>query len=516
MAAMKADRESPGAVPPRRFLASRKRALQLTVPIHVLAFAFLYIATDRLLQQEVVAMAETMAGDLLSETAEEVAIIGRAHTPDAARGHLFGALGDAHQDINFRLYLSGGSSVGPDAPPSEVERREIAEFLSSGEVQRFKLVAAGQRYEVRGWERIVADAGCASCHRPGETLAIASMAVDLTDRISEVRAGSRRNLALLILVWAVALGASTVIVQRSVRRSMAHVEAELAAAEAGDTAPIPQLGEVSLDPVAAQLYDSLRHFLKRQRTREAQVASRLEHTNQLASLGQLAAGLAHEIKNPLAGIQGALEIMRQDLEKETDRELCGEMLTELKRVDDIMKSLLSSAKPSPPQRRPTDLHGLLDDLERLMSPGLRRRGVTLTVEAASGLIEARVDPAKIRQVLLNLVGNAADALTGGGHIVLRAGPFPDGGGAIVTVEDDGPGMAAEVADKIFEPFFTTKFSGTGLGLAIARSLIQQHGGRLEFETEAGKGTTFYVLIPDNHDEASDASTASADDIEAGA
>ncbi len=453
-------------------------------------------------------MADTMAGELLSETAEEVKIISRVHSPDLERGHLFDALTEGHQDINFRLYFSSGSSVGPQAPPNERERREIAEFLSSGEVQRFELTHAGQHYEVRGWERIIADRTCASCHKPGETLAIASMALDLTDRIGDVRASSRRNLALLILFWVAALVVSTVVVQRSVRRSVARVEAELAAAEAGDSAPREQVEEVALDPVSAELHDLLRGFLARQRQREAEVASRLVHTDQLASLGQLAAGLAHEIKNPLAGIQGALEIMRQDLDKESDRQLCSEMLGELERVDDTMQSLLSSAKPSPPRPRLADLHQLLDDIERFMAPGLRSRGVTLAVEATMGVIEARIDLAKIRQVLINLIANAADAMSDGGRIVLRAGSFPQGGGAIVAVEDDGPGIPPESADKIFDPFFTTKFAGTGLGLAIARSLVQQHGGSLEFETDVDKGTTFFVLLPEREDGAEETAVES--------
>jgi len=509
MPAESADAVTPRGNSQRAVSASRKRALRLTVPIHIIAFAFLYYATDRLLQQEVVAMAETMAGELLSETAQEVNVIARVHSPDLERGHLFDALSNAHEDINFRLFFSSGSSVGPQAPPTARERQEITEFLSSGEVQRFRLTSVGKNYEVRGWERIVADSNCDSCHKPGETLAIVSMATDLTERIGGVRAGSRRNLALLILFWAAALGVSTVIVQRSIRRSVARIEAELAAAESGDSAPIPMVADIALDPVSAELHDSLRNFLARQRKHQAEVASRLAHTDQLASLGRLAAGLAHEIKNPLAGIQGALEILRQDLEKASERELCDEMLKELERVDGTMQSLLSSAKPSAPQRRWSDLRELLQDFQRLMAPGLRLRNVELTVEAATDEVEAQVDPAKLRQVLINLVNNAADAMSESGRIVLRAASFPSGDGAILAVEDDGPGISDATAEKIFEPFFTTKFSGTGLGLAIARTLVQQHGGTLEFETELGKGTTFFVLLPDRENGSDDSSPIEA-------
>jgi signal transduction histidine kinase len=101
----------------------------------------------------------------------------------------------------------------------------------------------------------------------------------------------------------------------------------------------------------------------------------------------------------------------------------------------------------------------------------------------------------MRQVLLNLVNNAADAMDGGGRITLRAGSFPNRQDLILAVQDDGPGIAEENQAKIFEPFFTTKFTGTGLGLAIARSLVEQHGGSLELETTPGDGTTFFIFLP---------------------
>jgi len=141
-----------------------------------------------------------------------------------------------------------------------------------------------------------------------------------------------------------------------------------------------------------------------------------------------------------------------------------------------------------------DIRPLIEDLRRLMEPGLRRQNVKLDTELARGEMLARVDGAKLRQVLINLVQNAAEAMENGGDIVLQAGPFPDGS-LVLAVKDDGPGISEDNQRKIFEPFFTTKFSGTGLGLAISRSLVEQHGGTLEVQSILGEGTTFYVLLP---------------------
>ncbi|KAB2959101.1 MAG: hypothetical protein F9K18_11740 [Thermoanaerobaculia bacterium] len=251
-----------------------------------------------------------------------------------------------------------------------------------------------------------------------------------------------------------------------------------------------------LDPVATEVHRGLRRFLERQRQREAEVATRLAHVDQLASLGQLAAGLAHEIKNPLAGLHGALEVLRDEAPEGPSAPLYDEMLGELKRVNGILQQLLESGRPAPLRTQPTDLRKLLEDTADLMKPSLRRHDVELEVEIAEGLSKALLDAAKIRQVLVNLIQNAAEAMRDGGRVTVRASRLPSGE-IVIAVADDGPGIAAGELERIFQPFFTTKFSGTGLGLAITRSLVEQHGGRVEVDSEPGRGTTFFVFLPDH-------------------
>jgi len=478
----------------RRFFAPRARTWGLAIPIHLVAFTLFYLATDRLLQSEVMQTATQAAQERLAQAAEELEIVARAHTGDAKGGHIFEALLQAHGDIDFRLFIMGGGVIGPDEPLTEQEHLEMVDFLTGGQRQRFWRSEEEGKTRMRGLMTVVANQNCIPCHQPGETLAVASMTKDLTAQIQSVRAHSRRNLAILITLWAVVLGGTQLLVRRSIKRSAASLEADLAAAEAGDASPT-DTGPLVLDAASARLHQSLREFLQRQREREAEVASRLEHTDRLASLGRLAAGLAHEIKNPLAGIQGALEILREDLPDQESSKLCDEMLAELGRVNQTLQSLLASARPTPARLSETNVTQLLEDLRRLAEPSLRRRKITLDIDVAADVPQARLDSAKIRQVLLNLVNNAADAMDGGGHITLRAGSFPDRQGLILAVQDDGPGISEENQAKIFEPFFTTKFTGTGLGLAIARSLVEQHGGSLELETVPGVGTTFFIFLP---------------------
>jgi signal transduction histidine kinase len=123
----------------------------------------------------------------------------------------------------------------------------------------------------------------------------------------------------------------------------------------------------------------------------------------------------------------------------------------------------------------------------------------LEFTATPELDEFPLDPDQIRQVLVNLISNAADAIDRKGTITLRTTTFPDGNGLIIAVEDDGPGIPEDRMREIFEPFFTTKFTGTGLGLAVARSLVHEHGGRIEVESVPGERCTFFVLLPDAAD-----------------
>jgi len=485
------------------------------VPLHLIAFYLLYVLTARLLREEIITATTDLARTQLNHESQEMHEVALAHTGDRPGGHLFDDLLAAHQDINFQLFLPGGRRIGgePQFPPP-VHRRML-EFLEGGAVQQIWLSEEGDQKVMRGLMRIVAAKDCAPCHHPGVDLAVASMSINLTPLMDRAEFSSRRNLIFLIGLWAMLLGATTVIVKRSIQRSAARLEADLAAAEAGERQASDAGPSFVMDPVSARLHESLYEFVERQRERQEAMASRLAHTDQLASLGQLAAGLAHEIKNPLAGIQGALEILREDVKDKNTEQLYVEMLNELKRVNGTLQTLLTSARPSPPRLATTDVRELLTDVRRLMEPGLRRKEITLKAEIAPGRLGALMDAAKIRQVLINLIHNAAEAIGTKGTITLRAGSFPEGGGIILAVEDNGPGIPVEHQAKILEPFYTTKFSGTGLGLAIARSLVEQHGGSLQFESESGVGTTFYLLFTDDRHEQLVPDPDTAEDMQAG-
>jgi signal transduction histidine kinase len=221
----------------------------------------------------------------------------------------------------------------------------------------------------------------------------------------------------------------------------------------------------------------------------------------LASLGVLAAGVAHEIRNPLTAIKARLFTQQKGLapgsRERTDAEFIGR---EIDRLEKIVSDFLRFARPVEPECVPLSPAELLRGVRELMAPQLRESSIDLAVEPA---VETKViaDPEQLKQVLINLVQNAAEALGKDGTITLRAAEsrITLGGRTrevvILEVEDTGPGIPVEVQERLFDPFFTTKPSGTGLGLSIAARIVEKHGGALRFRTGANRGTTFDIVLP---------------------
>jgi signal transduction histidine kinase len=308
------------------------------------------------------------------------------------------------------------------------------------------------------------------------------------------RGSVRRNLAMLIAGWALLVGIVNIWLGRMTRRSMARLQLHERPEEVS-TRQSEDAAGLLLDPVSAELYESLRNFHETQQSLDAEVANRLRRAEHMASLGQLAAGLAHEIKNPLAGIRGVIELLRDESEDESQRNLFEQIVKELDRVNRTIHSLLSFARPSLPQRVPTDVRGLIEDSVRLVRPNLQKQNISLEVEVAPNVNKFELDPTHIRHVLVNLVTNSADAIENRGEISIRAITSPDESDLFLSVTDNGPGIEARFHEKIFEPFYTTKFTGTGLGLAVVNSLVSRSDGVVELLSEPGRGTTVFVLLP---------------------
>jgi signal transduction histidine kinase len=243
-------------------------------------------------------------------------------------------------------------------------------------------------------------------------------------------------------------------------------------------------------------------------TRVEQLEERERLRDRLASLGEMAAGIAHELKNPLAGIEVMAGLLRRQVPESKDAQaLLADILSEAKLANAIVVEMLEFVRPVRLQVEHTDMSDMLQQSVTMAESKTRRGSVSVTIEIEEGLPMIEADHHQLSQVFTNLLTNAFEALDGRGKLAVSAfaraieedpafaGLQPPTPTVVVDVADDGPGLPPEAIDKIFDPFFTTKPQGSGLGLAIVRKIVDAHDGRIDVSSVTGAGTRFRVTLP---------------------
>ena len=291
-------------------------------------------------------------------------------------------------------------------------------------------------------------------------------------------------------------GALLVVLTYTVQRPMVELQQKIAQLGGGDlnvsvsfahrNDEIGDLGR-NFNQMVEQLRENRLEIERLHRTQ----MSRAEH---FATLGEMATGLAHEIRNPLAGIAGVIEIISRDLPASSPaRDVVKDVRQEISRINHIVTDLLQTARPHPPKVRRSDLNTTVEHAVMLGRQQALSKSVEIALRKDPLLPEVEHDSDQIHQVLLNLLLNALQAIEQKGKIdvtVERRWRT-----AVIEVADNGRGIPAENLPNIFRPFFTTKGEGTGLGLSLARRIIEDHQGRIEVTSTVGKGTTFAVVLP---------------------
>jgi signal transduction histidine kinase len=239
------------------------------------------------------------------------------------------------------------------------------------------------------------------------------------------------------------------------------------------------------------MMQQLRESRKEIETMHRTQMSRAEH---LATLGELATGLAHEIRNPLAGIAGVIEIIGRDLPATSPaRAMMKDVRLEINQINRILTDLLETARPHPPRMMRSNLNTTVEHAVMLARQQVLSQPIKIELRQAPDLAEVEHDSDQIHQLLLNLLLNAVQAIEGAGTVRVEIGSRDDC--ASVTVSDTGRGIPEERLSQIFRPFFTTKGNGTGLGLSLARRMVEEHHGRINVTSVVGEGSTFEVLLP---------------------
>jgi signal transduction histidine kinase len=252
-------------------------------------------------------------------------------------------------------------------------------------------------------------------------------------------------------------------------------------------------GSLELQKTAEGLEESYR-TLQQQSERIIAVEEQLRRAEKLSTLGEMAAVLAHEIRNPLGSIRGTAEILRDDYKPgDPKHEFIEIQIKETERLNHVVEDFLRMARPQAVQMCRCSLREELETVVVLTANDARKRNVRLVHELSVDDLPVKGDGEKLRQAFLNIVINALQATPAGGSVAIsavRSHAFCE-----ISFSDSGPGIDPETLKRIFEPFFTTKADGTGLGLAITKKIIEGHGGTLQVNSEPGQGTTVIVILP---------------------
>ncbi len=231
-------------------------------------------------------------------------------------------------------------------------------------------------------------------------------------------------------------------------------------------------------------------------TEQKKMEEELRRNDRLRSIGELSAGVAHEIRNPLTGIATTAQVLKDRMRKESGNvRYISVILDEIKRLDDIITNLMTFARPSSPQPSDFQLRELIAEVAALISREAEREGVRIEIDDRVENDSCYLDRSQIKQVILNIALNGIEACEDGGRVIVKTRDSEDPRYIRIEIEDNGVGIDEQSMEKLYNPFFTTKSEGTGLGLAISRKIMEGNGGILTHRSELGKGTSFFIDLP---------------------
>jgi signal transduction histidine kinase len=349
---------------------------------------------------------------------------------------------------------------------------------------------------------IVKASQCAKCHTDNRPIL---GFLNVVSSFPPVDSGAGRHWMFMVLTTVFALAAAgamiAVLFTFVIGRRLDTLSQTMSRVEAGDlTARVPENGTDELEGLAKSFNTMVVRLADARRQIEDRHLGEIRRAEHMAALGKMAAGIAHEINNPLAGMQNCVRTLLKRTRDEAQRVEYLAMLREgLDRIGRTVGRLLDFARETEPQLELTDLSSLLRRCLTLLEHELAARGISVVVTAEHRIPTFLADPRQLEQVFLNLLMNAMDAMPDGGKITVSinqrdgvAPPFVE-----IQITDTGVGIAPEHLPRIFDPFFTTKDvgKGTGLGLSVSYGIVRGHGGSIEVKSEVGKGSTLVITLP---------------------
>jgi signal transduction histidine kinase len=344
------------------------------------------------------------------------------------------------------------------------------------------------------------EAACHTCHgTKARVIGILDINYSLNRTKMQMIEGSRIFIFSSVAITVFLALAISFILLKFVKRPLDGIIANMSRVETGDLSV--RISYSGSDEIG-RLITSFNSMLDRLEAAKIELEQlhfqQLEHADRLASIGEMAAGIAHEIKNPLAGISAAVTIIKDDLVAGDPRsEILGEVIMQVKRLDKTVNDLLFFGKPSLPELACIDINDVIEKTLKFASQHRGLLNIEKRLELASRLPSVYADGKQMQQVFLNIILNAFQAMSGGGTLTISTSLVPQQERNFVRIDfaDTGPGIPPQVLEKIFTPFFTTKAQGTGLGLAICSKLIHLHDGEMRVKSDDVNGTVFTIELP---------------------
>ncbi len=517
------------------------KLIALLLAAMVIIFALLGYLNIRLHRKHLEA-ATLAAADRVSDTIKRSTSYDMMRNDRAALYEYIGTVGGEPGVVRIRIINSEGKisfSTDPKEVDTYIDKRTEACYACHAQAQPLARLNRPDRFRIyrANGSRVLGiinpienqpDCSNAACHaHPAsqQILGVLDTNLSLARADADLHESSRQMLAYTIIAVVLISGITFLFVWRVVARPVRALTTgteRLSRGELGyqiETGSSDELGQLasSFNMMSLQLEKANQEITSWARTLEERVEEKgrelqsaheqVLQVEKMASLGKMAAVVAHEVNNPLSGILTYSKLLKKWLEQlempESRRKEMRECLdvieSESRRCGEMVKNLLTFSRARPMNFEWANLNQVVERAAKLVAHKLELGNVQVQLELASDLPSVQCDPAQIEQVLLALIMNAHDAMPRGGNLWLLTRSLPQSQQIEIQVRDDGVGIPPEVLPKLFEPFFTTKESskGVGLGLAIARTIVERHRGQIEVESELGKGTTFYIFLPVN-------------------
>ncbi|PLY01292.1 MAG: histidine kinase [Desulfuromonas sp.] len=409
-------------------------------------------------------------------------------------------VGQSNVFAHLRIFHPDGiilKSSHPEEIGTRVNSNDLELFKEEKEFAVFQVGDEGVLGMVKPIE---SDQRCFFCHGEGrKVIGVLNLNFSLNETMHRIQETSQYFLLSTIAIIALLSLGITYILIRFVKRPIRMMVQKMSRVEAGDLTVRMDADSRDEIGVLMRSFNSMVQNLGKARGELEQYHYRqMERADRLASVGEMASGIAHEIRNPLAGISGAITVLSDDFsEDDSRRQIVQEVLEQIKRLDKTVNDLLYFGRPGKPELAYADINNLVKTTLFFISQHPEAKNIHRIKELTRDLPAVWIDEKQIQQVLFNVILNAIQAMKEGGTLIIETDATEQAGKSYVRVRviDTGPGIPAEELERIFVPFHTTKTQGTGLGLPICRQLLEQHGGEIEIESRSDDGTTVTILLP---------------------